>query len=89
MKSATKIMLRMRTENERRIKQIEDKNRELTRRICKIEGDCPLCLNTHYPHCQPRKDSFCEVNGVLGPSSICGYIGVNETGKCEHRKGEA
>lgn len=51
MKDKTKELLKEREENEQKIRELKNKDWDLTVRICMIEGSCPRCKNWHYPHC--------------------------------------
>jgi len=31
--------------------RLSDRDWDITTELCDIKGFCPLCLNTHYPHC--------------------------------------
>ncbi len=47
----TKDLLKQRNENNQKIKDLKNKNMELTNIMCIINGICPQCRNWHYPHC--------------------------------------
>jgi len=51
VKDETRKLLKEREENKNSINLLRSKNRDLTNKMCGIEGHCPHCSNWHYPHC--------------------------------------
>lgn len=51
----TEELLREREVCENKRSDLRDREWQITCDLCKINGNCPKCHNTHYPHCGDRE----------------------------------